>query len=40
VKRVVWKVDRVLLDHWKSVDESAKRQAEIRKPRLASGGRS
>ena len=43
LKRIVWKVDRVLLDHWKSVDESEKRQAELTKaakPAIASGGRS
>ncbi len=42
LKRIVWTVDRVLLDHWKGVDESDKRQAEAArasKPAIASGGR-
>ncbi len=30
VKRIVWKVDKVLLAHWKSKDESEKRQRELR----------
>ncbi len=42
LKRIVWKVDRVLLDHWKSVDESEKRQAELTraaKPAIAAGSK-
>lgn len=27
VKRIVWRVDRVLLDHWKGQDEADKRRA-------------
>ena len=28
LKRIVWRVDRVLLKHWKDQDEAAKRQRE------------
>ncbi len=31
VKRIVWKVDAVLLKHWKGVDESEQRQRKQRK---------
>lgn len=39
LKRIVWKTDQVLLAHWKGVDESEKRQAELAqaaKPAIAS----
>lgn len=41
VKRIVWAVDKVLLAHWKSADESEKRRREFleaNKPRPAIGG--
>ena len=43
LKRIIWKTDKVLLDHWKGVDEADKAQAEAQakqKPGLAGGGRS
>ncbi len=43
LKRIVWKTDQVLLEHWKGVDaaEAAKRKADAeRKPGLPGGGRS
>ena len=44
LKRIIWKTDRVLLDHWKGIDEAdqaaAKAQAEHKKPALSGGGRS
>jgi hypothetical protein len=39
MKRIVWTVDKVLVDHWKSVDESEKRQEKLRKPAIAGGSR-
>ena len=40
LKRIVWTVDRVLLDHWKGVDESDKRQRELAQAsKPAVGGR-
>lgn len=29
LKRIIWKVDKVLLAHWKGLDEAEKRQAEL-----------
>lgn len=29
LKRIIWKVDRVLLAHWKGLDEVEKRKAEL-----------
>ena len=42
LKRIVWKTDKILLDHWKGVDAAEKAQAEAardNKPGLAGGGR-
>lgn len=43
LKRIVWKTDQVLLEHWKGVDAADKAQADAQakqKPGLAGGGRS
>lgn len=43
LKRIVWKADQVVLEHWKGVDASNTAQAEAeaeRKAALGSGGRS
>lgn len=43
LKRIVWKVDAVLMEHWKGIDaaEKARREAERdNKPTLPGGGRS
>ncbi len=43
LKRIVWRVDRILTEHWKSVDASEKRQAELTKaakPAITQGSRS
>lgn len=29
LKRIVWKVDRVLLEHWEGLDEAEKRKREL-----------
>jgi hypothetical protein len=42
LKRIVWKTDRVLLEHWKGIDKAEKAQSDAhasQKPALA-GGRS
>jgi hypothetical protein len=42
LKRIIWQVDKVLLEFWKSKDEAEKRQRELEKasqPRPAVGGR-
>jgi len=39
VKRIVWRVDKILTEHWKSVDESQKRQDKLRKPPAVGGSR-
>lgn len=42
LKRIVWKTDQVLLEHWKGVDAAEKAQADAQakqKPGLAGGGR-
>lgn len=43
LKRIIWKVDAVLLEHWKGLDKAAKAEAERErdnKPALSGGGRS
>ena len=42
LKRIVWKVDKVLLDHWKGVDnaEEAERQREAERKRQGLGASS
>lgn len=43
LKRIVWKTDGILLEHWKGVDKAAAAQAEAErenKPTLPGGGRS
>lgn len=43
LKRIVWKVDGVLLEHWKGLDKAAAKQAQAErdnKPALSGGGRS
>jgi hypothetical protein len=41
VKRIIWKVDKVLLDHWKSKDESDERQRKaLRDQKPTLGGQS
>ena len=43
LKRIVWKTDRILLDHWKGIETAEKSQAEAQrqnKPGLAGGSRS
>lgn len=39
LKRIVWKTDRVLLDHWKGVDQAQAAAQETQKPAIA-GARS
>lgn len=34
LKRIVWKTDRVLLDHWKEQDEAQKAKAENKRKGL------
>lgn len=43
LKRIVWKTDQILLNHWKGIDDAEKAQAKAQqqnKPGLAGGGRS
>ena len=41
LKRIIWKVDAVLLAHWKSKDESEERQRKaLRDQRPTLGGQS
>ena len=40
LKRIVWKTDGVLLEHWKGVDAALKAQAEAERKTAGSGGRS
>lgn len=43
LKRIVWNVDKTLLEHWKNADKAAAAQAEAErdnKPALPGGGRS
>ena len=43
LKRIVWKTDRILLDHWKGIETAEKSQAEAQrqnKPGLSGGSRS
>lgn len=42
LKRIVWKTDAILLEHWKGIDKAEKAQAEAErenKPALSGGGR-
>jgi hypothetical protein len=38
LKRIVWKTDRILLDHWKGVDKAEKAQAQAERDNKASLG--
>ncbi len=40
VKRIIWKVDRVLVAHWTSKDESEERQRKALRDNKAAGGQS
>ena len=35
LKRIVWKTDRILLEHWKGIDQAAKSQADAQKPAIS-----
>ncbi len=37
LKRIVWKTDAVLLEHWKGIDAAAKAQAEAERKNTAAG---
>lgn len=34
LKRIVWAVDRVLLDHWKDIDKAAEARRENKQPTI------
>lgn len=40
LKRIVWEVDKTLLEYWKGLDEAEKRRQETEKTRKRLGGSS
>ena len=40
LKRIVWEVDKTLLDHWKGLDEAEKTRQEAERTRKRLGGSS